>query len=79
MLSIVKEFLVDVWKTRQLKLYGDNVCSGPQPNYSGWDLGQDCKLWNGRSSELCHSSDVIGACICSNVEHVCVAPPSMGA
>ena len=32
--------------TRKLKLYGDNACPGPQPNSSGWDLGQDGKLWN---------------------------------
>ena len=38
--------------------------AGPQPNSSGWDLGQDGKLWNGRngrSGKLSHSSDVIGA------------------
>ena len=71
-LNIVKEFLVDVWECRK---YGDNTCPGPQPNSSGWDLGQDGKLWNGRngrSGKLSHSSD---ACICSNVDlhvHVCV-------
>ena len=40
-----------------------------QPNSSGWDVGQDGKLWNGRngrSGKLSHSYDVIGACICSN-------------
>ena len=24
--------------------YGENACPGPQPNSSGWDLGQDGKL-----------------------------------
>ena len=46
----------------------------PQPNSSGWDRGQDGKLWNGRngrSGKLNHSSDVIGACICSNDVNVC--------
>ena len=46
--------------------YGENACPGPKPNSSGWDLGQDGKLWNGRngrSGKLSHSSDVIGACI----------------
>ena len=43
--------------------YGDNVCPDPQPHSSGWDLGQDGKLWNGK---LSHCNDVIGACICSN-------------
>ena len=59
-LNIVKEFLVDVWECRK---YGDNTCPGPQPNSSGWDLGQDGKLWNGRngrSGKLSHSND---ACI----------------
>ena len=49
--------------------YGDNVCPDPQPRSLGWDLGQDCKLWNGRnvrSGKLSHSNDVMGACICSN-------------
>ena len=35
---------------------------------------QDGKLWNGRngrSGKLSHSSDVIGACICSNDVNVC--------
>ena len=61
---------------RKLVLYGDNACPGVQPNYSGWDPGQDGKLWNGRngmSGKLSHSNDVIGACICFNVDlHVCV-------
>ena len=65
-----------LWESRKLKLYGDNACPGPQPNSSGWDLGQDGKLWNGRngrSGKLSHSSVKIGACICSNVDlHVCV-------
>ena len=41
---------------------------------SGWDLGQDGKLWNGRngrSGKWSHSSGVIGACICSNDVNVC--------
>ena len=74
LLSIVKEFIVDVWESRKLRLYGENACPGPQPNSSGWDLGQDGKLWNGRngrSGKLSHSSDVIGACICSNDVNVC--------
>ena len=50
LLSIVKEFIVDVWESRKLRLYGENACPGPQPNSSGWDLGQDGKLWNGRRS-----------------------------
>ena len=41
LLSIVKDFIVDVWESR---LYGENACPGPQPNSSGWDLGQDGKL-----------------------------------
>ena len=45
-----------------------DTCPGPQPNSSGWDLGLDGKLWNGRNgrsgSKLSHSSDVIGACNC---------------
>ena len=62
-----------MWESRKLKLYDDNACPGPQPNSSGWDLGQDGKLWNGRSGKLSHSNDVIGACLCSNVDlHVCV-------
>ena len=74
LLSIVKEFIVDVWESRKLRLYGENACPGPQPNSSGWDLGQDGKLWNGRngrSGKLSHSSDVIGVCICSNDVNVC--------
>ena len=38
------------------------MCPGPHPNSSGWDFGQDGKLWNGRngrSGKLSHSSDVI--------------------
>ena len=56
-----KEFIVDVWESRKLRLYGES----PKPNSSGWDLGQDGKLWNGRngrSGKLSHSNDVIGAC-----------------
>ena len=42
-------------------------------NSLGWDLGQDGKSWNSRSGKLSHSSYMIGACICSNVDlHVCV-------
>ena len=49
--------LIDVWECRKLKLYDDNACPGPQPT-SGWDLGQDGKWWNGKSSrsgKLSHS------------------------
>ena len=38
LLSIVKEFIVDVWESRKLRLYGENACPGPQPNSSGWIL-----------------------------------------
>ena len=44
------------------------------PSLTPRDLGQDGKLWNGRngrSGKLSHSSDVIGACICSNDVNVC--------
>ena len=56
--------------------YGENLCpaAGPQSNSSGWDLGQDGKLWNGRNGrggKLSHSNDVIGACICPNDANVC--------
>ena len=81
--SVVMEFLVDVWESRKL---GDNAFTGPQPNSSGWDLGQDGKLRNGRngrSGKLSHSSDEIGACIkfvlvliCT---YVCVTLPKVGA
>ena len=57
-----------------LNCYGENACPSHQPSSSGWDLGQDGKLWNGtngRSGELNHSNDVIGACICSNDANVC--------
>ena len=60
LLSIVKDFLVDVWESRKLNLYSDNACLGPQPNSSGWDLGRDGKWWNGRngrSGKLSHSSN----------------------
>ena len=60
LLSIAKDFLVDVWESRKLKLYGDNTCPGPQPNSSGWDFGKDGELWNGRngrSGKLSHSSE----------------------
>ena len=53
LLSIVKEFIVDMWESRNL--YGENACPGLQPISSGWDLGQDGKLWNGgngRSGKL---------------------------
>ena len=46
--------------------YGENAGPCPQPNSSGWDLDQD-----GRSGKLSHSSDVIGACFCSNDVNVC--------
>ena len=71
--SIVKEFLhvVDVWESRKQKLYGDNACPGTQPNYSGWNPGQDGKSWNGRNGRSGKLSDVIGACICSNVACMC--------
>ena len=42
-----------------------NACPGLQPNSSGWDFGQDGKLWNGRngrSGKLSHFNDAIGAC-----------------
>ena len=51
-----------MWESRK---HGENACPGPQPNSSGWDRGQDGKLWNGRngrSGKLSHSNDVIGAC-----------------
>ena len=70
----VKEFLVDVWESRKLKLYGDNACPGLQPNSSGWDLGQDGKLRNGRngrSGKLSHSSDEIFVHVFVDL-HVCV-------
>ena len=33
-----------------VKKTGENACPGPQPNSSGWDLGQDGKLLNGRNA-----------------------------
>ena len=60
--------LSHVWKSRK------HACPGPKPNSSGWDLGQDGKLWNGRngrngrSGKLSHSNVVIGA---SNDVNVC--------
>ena len=60
-----------MWESR---LYGEHACPAPQPNSSGWDLGEDGKLWNGRngrSQKLSHSLDVIAACICSNDVNVC--------
>ena len=63
MISALCIYIVNVWESR---LYGENACPGPQPNSSGWDLGQDGKLWNGRndgSGKLSHSNDVIGVCI----------------
>ena len=57
----------NVWESRRLRLYGERASSG-------WDLGQDGKLWNGRngrSGKLSHSNDMIGACICSNDVNMC--------
>ena len=51
LLSIVKEFLVDVWESSKLRQYSDNTCLDPQPNSSRWDLGQDGELWNGRNGK----------------------------
>ena len=67
MLTVVKEFIVDVWELRKLKLYGKDACPGPQSDSSGWDQGQDGEFSNGRngkSGKLSHSSDVIDACTC---------------
>ena len=36
LLGIVKEFTIDVWESRKLRLYGENACPGPQLNSSGW-------------------------------------------
>ena len=51
-----------MWESRKLRLYGENAFPGPQPNSSGWDLGQDgsCGMV-GMAGVLSHSSDVIGA------------------
>ena len=58
---------------RKLKLCGDNACPGPQPNSLGRILVRIGNGRNDRSGKLSHSSDVIGACISSNVDlHVCV-------
>ena len=40
LLSVVKEFLADLWEVGKLKLYGDDGHTGAQSNSSGWDLGQ---------------------------------------
>ena len=56
-----------MWELRKLKLYGKDVCSGPQSDSSGWDRGQDGEFSDGRNGkcgELSHSSDVIDACTC---------------
>ena len=58
-----------MWESRKLRLYGENACPGPQPNSSGWNLGQDGKLWNrrnGRSGKLSHSDDMMHVVSCSN-------------
>ena len=52
------EFLVDLWKVKKLKLYGQNACPGPQSDSSGRGQGQDGKFWNGRNDKwdkLSHS------------------------
>ena len=53
------------------------IMPGPQPNSSGWDLGEDGKLWNGSSGKLSQSNDVIVLMlICM---YVFVVPPVVGA
>ena len=76
-----------LWESRKLKLYGDSTCPGPQPNSSGWDLGQDGKLWNGRNGKLSHSSVEISAyvfvlmlicmCVCGSTHCGCVVNGSV--
>ena len=69
LLSIVKEFIVNVWESRK---HGENACPGPQSNSSGWDLGQDgINGRNGRNGKLSHSNDVIGAYTYSSDVNVC--------
>ena len=67
MFTVVKEFIVDAWELRKLKLYGKDAYSGPQSDSLGWDWRQDGEFSddrNGKSGELSHSSGVIDACTC---------------
>ena len=55
--TVVKEFIVNAWELRKLKLYGKDTCPGPQSDSSWWDRGQDGEFRNGKRGELSHSSD----------------------
>ena len=74
LLAAVKEFIVNVWEARKLKLYGDDTQPGLHAGSSGWDLGQDGKLRSDMGGKLNHTSVLDGsyACTCmSNVVNVC--------
>ena len=51
LLSAVKQFIVELWELRKLKLYGSNSCLSPHSDSSGWDLGKggSCMLGNGKN------------------------------
>ena len=65
LLSAVKEFIVELWELRKLKLYGSSSCPSPHSDSSGWDLdkGGSCTLGNdknGGSGKLNVSDCVVG-------------------
>ena len=49
LLTVVKEFIVDVWELKQLKSYGKDTCPGPQSDSSRWDRDLDGRFRNGRN------------------------------
>ena len=51
--------------------YGENACPSHHPSSSGWDLGQDGKLWNGTNGTIGKVSHSIGACNFFNDVNVC--------
>ena len=61
LLSAVKEFVVELWELRKLKLYGSHSCPSLHSDSSGWDLGKGgfCALGYGRNSVKLNVSDCV--------------------
>ena len=58
MLALVKEYIIDLWEVRKVKLYGESCSTQPQSQSSAGDPRNDTVVWGqrrGKFGKISHS------------------------
>ena len=53
LLSLVKEYIVDVWESRKVQLYGNDSCPSIPSLHSAGNLGEETTGKSGKLSDNC--------------------------